>query len=257
LAGCTTTVAPPPPGKRRAAVSAFSAVKLKVDVMVAGTTPVVLAARNASTTLSHDRDREGIMINESALQTFRASLRGQLVMPKDVDYDEARRIHNGMIDRRPAAIVRCAGVADVVSAVTFAREASLVVAVRGAGHNIAGTSLCDGGIVVDLSRMKGIRVDAARRTVRVEGGATWADLNHELQVSDSDANIRWTREFFDAMRPYLADEVYVNYLGDEGPDHVRAAYGAKYDQLVELKNKYDPTNFFQRDQNIRPSGRAA
>ena len=463
------------------------------------------------------------MITESALQAVRTSLRGQLVLPQDPDYDEARQIHNGMIDRRPAAIVRCAGLADVVSAVNFARETKLLVAVRGAGHNIAGTSLCDGGIVIDLTRMKSIRVDPARRTARVEGGATWADLNHELQIfglaatggyigttgvsgltlggglgwmvrkhglaldnllsvdvvtadgrvltasekehadlfwgvrggggnfgivtsfefqahpagivwagltmhpgsraasvlrfwreyertapeevtngclifqpppelplpdvlknegiigvggvycgaldageaalrplrafgpptadtfaqipysqaqvmadflwprgqlnywkssylkelsdgaidtivacyakapsrrtivvvehngdgamnrvddnatafgqrrwpynllvtsiwdspAESDANIRWTREFFDAMQPYLADEVYVNYLGDEGHDRVRTAYGAKYERLVALKDKYDPTNFFQRNQNIRPSGRTS
>lgn len=78
------------------------------------------------------------MIAESALQAFRASLRGQLVVPKDVDYDDVRRIHNAMIDRHPGAIVRCAGVADVVAAVNFARQGNLLVAVRGAGHNIAG-----------------------------------------------------------------------------------------------------------------------
>jgi FAD/FMN-containing dehydrogenase len=461
------------------------------------------------------------MIAESALQAFRASLRGQLVLPKDAEYDSTRKIHNAMIDRRPAAIVRCAGVADVVAAVNFARQSDFLVAVRGAGHNIAGTSLCDGGLVIDLSRMKSIRVDAARRTVRVEGGATWADLNHELQVfglaatggyigttgvsgltlggglgwmvrkhglaldnllsvdivtadgqvltasatenpdlfwgvrggggnfgvvtsfefkahmagivwagltmhpatraanvlrfwreyecsapeevtngallfhppaelplpdvlhrdgiigvggvycgsldagekalrplrefgpptadtfdkipysqaqvmadflwpagqlnywkssylkelsdaaidtivarfatvpsrrtivvlehngdgamsrvdenttafghrrwpynllvtsiwgspSESDANIRWTREFFDAMQPFLADAVYVNYLGDEGQERVRDAYGVKYERLVALKNTYDPTNFFRMNQNIRPTVR--
>ena len=122
------------------------------------------------------------MIAESTLQALRASLRGPVVVPQDSDYDEVRRIHNAMIDRHPAAIVRCAGVADVVAAVKFARQHALLVAVRGAGHNIAGTSLCEGGVVIDLSRMKSVRVDPARSTVRVEAGATWADLNHELQV---------------------------------------------------------------------------
>ena len=74
------------------------------------------------------------------------------------------------------------------------------------------------------------------------------------KAAESDANIQWTRKFFDAMQPFLADGVYVNYLGDEGQDRVRAAYGGdKYDRLVELKNKYDPTNFFRMNQNIRPS----
>src|SRR5262245_15783354 len=124
------------------------------------------------------------MIAESALQAFRAALRGQLVLPKDADYDEVRRIHNAMIDRRPAAIVRCAGVADVVASVNFARQSGLLVAVRGAGHNVAGTSLCDGGIVIDLSRIKSVHVDPARRIARVEPGTTWAELSHELQVFD-------------------------------------------------------------------------
>jgi FAD/FMN-containing dehydrogenase len=442
-----------------------------------------------------------------------------LLLPKDAAYDEARKIHNGMIDKRPAMIVRCAGVADVIAAVNFARRHELLVAVRGAGHNIAGTSLCDDGMVIDLTRIKGVRVDPAARTVRVEAGATWGELNHELQVfglaatggyvgttgvsgltlggglgwlvrkhglaldnllsvdvvtadgrlvtasatenedlfwgvrggggnfgiatsfeftahpagvvlagmvlhplsrgkealrfwrdyertapeeltngallfhppadlpvpdilhkegivgmggvycgsldlgeqvlrplrdfgppaadifqpmpysaaqamadflwpsgsqnywrssylkglsdgaidtivafyakapsartvvviehngdgamsrvsdeatafghrqwpynflvtsiwtspAESDANIRWTREFLDAMRPFLAEAVYVNYLGEEGDDRVQAAYGQKYGRLVALKTKYDPTNFFRMNQNIRPS----
>src|SRR4029453_10475260 len=106
------------------------------------------------------------MISESALEEFRTRLRGQLVLPKDADYDDARRIHNAMIDRRPAVMVRCAGVAGVVAAVNFARQSRLVVAVRGAGHNVAGTSLCDGGIVIDLSRMKSVPVDPDNRAAR-------------------------------------------------------------------------------------------
>ena len=122
------------------------------------------------------------MISESALEEFRGGLRGQVLIPKDPGYDEARQIHNAMIDKHPAMIVRCAGVADVVAAVNFARGNDLLVAVRGAGHNVAGTSLCDDGTVIDLSRMKGVRVDPVARTVRVEAGATWGDLNHELQI---------------------------------------------------------------------------
>lgn len=122
------------------------------------------------------------MIAEQALQEFRANVRGEIILPKDAGYDTARRIHNAMIDRRPALIVRCAGVADVVAAVKFARRSELLVAVRGAGHNVAGTSVCDGGVVIDLSRMKSVRVDPGRQTARVEAGATWTDVNHELQV---------------------------------------------------------------------------
>ena len=117
------------------------------------------------------------MIPDSGLQEFRTSLRGQLLLPDDSGYDEARKIHNAMIDRHPALIARCAGVADAIAAVKFARQHGVLVSVRGAGHNVAGSSVCDGGLVIDLSRMKGVRVDPAKRTARAEGGATWGDFN--------------------------------------------------------------------------------
>jgi FAD/FMN-containing dehydrogenase len=112
------------------------------------------------------------------VQKFQESLRGELIQPGDAAYDDARRVYNGMIDRRPALIARCAGVADVITAVSFAREHHLLVAVRGGGHNAAGLGVCDGGLVIDLSRMKGVRVDPGARTVRVEGGCTWGDVDH-------------------------------------------------------------------------------
>src|SRR6516165_1544997 len=112
----------------------------------------------------------------------KAGLRGALLRPGDDCYDAARKIHNAMIDRRPDFIVRCAGVADVIGAVNFARSHDLLVAVRGTGHNVAGTSLCDGGLVIDLSQMKSVRIDPVARTARVEGGASWGELNHELQA---------------------------------------------------------------------------
>ena len=92
------------------------------------------------------------------------------------------RIHNGMIDRRPALIARCAGVADVVAAVRFAREQQLLVSVRGGGHSVPGLRVCDGGLMIDLSRMQGVRVDPARRTARAEGGVTWGEFDHETQA---------------------------------------------------------------------------
>ena len=122
------------------------------------------------------------MIPESALQEFRASLRGGLITPNEPGYEEARRVFNAMIDRRPAMIVQCVGVSDVIAAVRFARSHDLLVAVRATGHNVAGISVCDGGMVIDLSAMKGIHVDPAARRARVEPGVTWAELNHELQV---------------------------------------------------------------------------
>jgi FAD/FMN-containing dehydrogenase len=105
-------------------------------------------------------------------------MRGELIRPGDAGYEPARKIYNGMIDKRPALIARCVDVADVIGAVNFAREHRLTLAVRGGGHNGAGLASCEGGLVIDLSRMKGIRVDPAARTVRVEGGCTWGDVDH-------------------------------------------------------------------------------
>lgn len=110
----------------------------------------------------------------SALGELEAGLRGDVVRPGEPPYDTVRAVHNGMIDRRPGAIVRCADVADVIAVVNLARRESRLLAVRGGGHNAAGLGSCDGGIVADLSAMRGVRVDVDRRTARVEGGACCA-----------------------------------------------------------------------------------
>lgn len=122
------------------------------------------------------------VLEEAAVQQLKASLRGELLLPSDARYDETRKVWNGMIDKRPALIVRCAGVADVIYAVKFARDHDLLVSVRGGGHNIAGKAVCDGGLMIDLSRMRSVQVDPIKRTVRVEGGATLGDLDHETQA---------------------------------------------------------------------------
>lgn len=117
-------------------------------------------------------------LEESVIAGLQASLRGVLIQPGDPGYDAARQVYNAMIDKRPALIARCADVADVIAAVNFGRENNLLVAVRGGGHNGAGLGICDNGLVIDLSSMKGIRVDPVDRTARVEGGATWGDVDH-------------------------------------------------------------------------------
>jgi FAD/FMN-containing dehydrogenase len=113
---------------------------------------------------------------------FRNSLRGPLLQPGDPGYDSARRVWNGGIDRKPALIARCTGPADVISAVKFARTNNLLVSVRGGGHNVTGNAVCDGGLMIDLSLMRGIRVDRERRTATAQAGATWGDLDHETQA---------------------------------------------------------------------------
>jgi FAD/FMN-containing dehydrogenase len=119
---------------------------------------------------------------ERPLDELRASPRGDLISPDSDEYDEARRVWNGTIDRRPALVARCLGVADVIIALRFARSHDLTVAVRGGGHNVAGFSTCDGGMVIDLSRMIGVRVDLGTRTARAEGGLTWGAFDHETQA---------------------------------------------------------------------------
>jgi FAD/FMN-containing dehydrogenase len=122
------------------------------------------------------------MIPESAMQKFRESLRGQSLCPGEPGYDAARAIPNAMIDRRPAIIARCIGAADVIVCVRFAREHDVLVSVRGGGHSVAGESVCDGGLMIDMSGMKGIRVDPARRTVRAETGLTLGEFDRETQA---------------------------------------------------------------------------
>src|SRR5919197_3761385 len=122
------------------------------------------------------------VLQESTIADFKSGLRGALLCPGDVGYEDARKVWNGMIDRHPAMIVRCTGVADVLTAIRFARAHNLLVAVRGGGHNVAGHATCDGGLVIDLSLMKGIWVDPTRRTVRAQGGVTWGELDRETQV---------------------------------------------------------------------------
>jgi FAD/FMN-containing dehydrogenase len=121
-------------------------------------------------------------VEEAQVEAFQASLRGQLIRPGDSNYDEARAVYNGMIDRRPAFIARCANVADVIRSVSFGHENGLTVAIRGGGHNGPGLGTCDDGLVIDLSLMKGVRVDLAAKTVRVEGGCTWGDVDHATHV---------------------------------------------------------------------------
>jgi FAD/FMN-containing dehydrogenase len=119
-----------------------------------------------------------LALEESAVQELASKLRGTLLRPGEAEYEQARKVYNGMIDRRPGLIARCVDVADVMAAVNFAREQGLPLAVRGGGHSGPGLGICDDGLVIDLSPMKGIRVDPAARTVRAEGGCVWGEVDH-------------------------------------------------------------------------------
>jgi len=118
-------------------------------------------------------------LDESTIAGFKRSVRGEFVTPADTNYDKYRAVWNGMIDKRPASIIRCAGQDDVITAVNFAKDHRLLLSVRGGGHNVAGKALCDDGLVIDLSCMRAVRVDPADLTVQVQGGARLGDIDHE------------------------------------------------------------------------------
>jgi len=122
------------------------------------------------------------VLKEVIVAAFKQSLRGALIVPGDDSYAEARQVWNANIDRRPGLIARPAGVADIIQAVNFARDHHLLVSVRGGAHSFAGTCVCNGGLVMVLSQMKGRRVDRVRRVVRPEGGVKWGEFDHETQA---------------------------------------------------------------------------
>jgi FAD/FMN-containing dehydrogenase len=119
---------------------------------------------------------------DDAVARLAPGFSGELIRPGGAGYDESRRVHNGLIDKRPALIARCRNVGDIVDAVNLARQLDLEIAVRGGGHNVAGRATVDGGLMVDLAPMKGIHVDPVTRTGRAQGGATWKEFNRETQI---------------------------------------------------------------------------
>jgi FAD/FMN-containing dehydrogenase len=125
---------------------------------------------------------ETLTLPGSAVTELAQKLRGPLLQPADADYEQARRVWNGNVDRRPALIARCTGVADVLEAVRFARDHGLLVAIRGGGHNAAGYGTCEGGLVIDLSPMKGMQVDPGARTARAQAGLLWREFDRETQA---------------------------------------------------------------------------
>ena len=123
-----------------------------------------------------------MMLPHATVEGFRSRLQGGVLARGDGGYDRARVVFNAMIDRLPALIVQCAGVADVREAVMFAREHNLLVSIRGGGHGVTGNAMCNDGLVIDLSRMRSVRADPVTLTARAEGGATWGDFDRETQA---------------------------------------------------------------------------
>jgi FAD/FMN-containing dehydrogenase len=126
-------------------------------------------------------DDSMLILAPEQIENLAACLRGELLTTKDDAYEDARQVWNGMIDKRPALIVRCSGADDVITAVTFVRDHGPLSSIKGGGHNIAASALCDGGLTIDLSKMKGVLVDPKSRTVQVQSGALLGDVDHETQ----------------------------------------------------------------------------
>jgi len=120
--------------------------------------------------------------DETAVGALRERFRGEVILPGEQGYDDARAIWNGMFDRRPAIITRCVGTSDVIEAVDFARENGLLVSVKGGGHNSAGNAVCDDGIMIDLSLMRRVRVDPGTKRAHIDGGALLGDVDYETQL---------------------------------------------------------------------------
>ena len=162
-------------------------------------------------------------LDAEALQGFVEGTRGAVLRPGDQGYDDARAIWNGLIDRRPALIVQCTGAADVVDAVNFAREQNLLLSVKGGGHNVAGNAVNDGGLVIDLSQMRGVHVDAATGRVRAQGGATWGDADRETQL------------FGLAVPGGVVSTTGIAGLSlHGGVGHLRRKYGLSIDSLISV-----------------------
>ena len=162
-------------------------------------------------------------LDPTATDALDAAVRGQVLRPGDEAYEDARLIWNGLIDRRPALIVRCTGAADVVDCVNFAREHGLPLSIKAGGHNVAGNAVNDGGLVIDLSQMRGVHVDPVARSARVQGGATWGDLDRETQL------------FGLAVPGGVVSTTGVAGLTlHGGVGHLRRKYGLSIDSLVSV-----------------------
>jgi FAD/FMN-containing dehydrogenase len=162
-------------------------------------------------------------MSSEAVAALKANLRGQIITPEDPQYDEARRVYNAMIDRRPRIIARCVDVADVITCVNVARDHKLLVSIRGGGHNAVGLGVCDDGLVIDLSPMRYVRVDPKRQTVLVGGGALWGDVDHA------------THAFGLAVPAGIISTTGVGGLAlGGGIGHLTRSYGLSIDSLLAV-----------------------
>lgn len=140
-------------------------------------------------------------ISTDLIDKFRAEMRGELIAPADDQFESSRKIWNGMIDKKPVLIARCAGAEDVINAVKFSKEHNLVFSIRGGGHNVAGTAIAEGGLVIDLSAMRNVTVDPEQRIARAEGGVRLGDLDCSVYIG---AHLKYRRCPKNIMAPQLS-----------------------------------------------------
>lgn len=161
-------------------------------------------------------------LDDSLIDAFSSQLRGNLIKPTDLDYNETRKVYNGMINKHPGLFAMCVDVADVMASVNFGRENNLLIAVRGGGHNGGGLGLCDEGLVIDLSGLKFVRVDTSNNTVRVGGGNLWGEVDHA------------THPFGLAVPAGIISTTGVGGLTlGGGVGHLSRKYGLTIDNLLE------------------------
>jgi FAD/FMN-containing dehydrogenase len=173
--------------------------------------------------LTIEKAKSGLNTESEQFVTFRASIRGQIILKRDESYDAERSVYNGMIDKYPAAIVKCCNVADVISCVNFCRDQKVLLAVRGGGHNAGGLGLCDDGLVIDISLMKGIRIDIKANTLRAEGGCLLGDIDHA------------TQPFGKAVPSGILGSTGISGLTlGGGLGHLSRTYGLTIDSLIEV-----------------------
>ena len=162
-----------------------------------------------------------LQVEETVFQNFKSSIRGQIIMKGDPTYEDERKVYNGMIDKKPGMIVKCRDVADVIACVNFGRDNKILTAIRSGGHNAGGLGLCNDGLVIDMSLMKGIRVDLKSDTVRAEGGVLLGDLDHA------------TQPFGKAVPSGILSTTGISGLClGGGVGHLSRAYGLSIDSLL-------------------------
>ena len=163
-----------------------------------------------------------------SIDQLRSAFRGDLIQSGDAGYDAARRLYNAMIDKHPQLIARCVDVADVIAAVRYGVENKLLTAVRGGGHNGAGLASCDGGLVIDLSRMKGIRVNPPEKTVRVEAGCVWGDVDHATEFLHELQEVDWRRYGQSGRSKQLLAQMRHRLEKEQGSGNILKAGGGGY-----------------------------